>query len=111
MCDANDHCPATLLSPTLVIDSCDSGVPNHLVDDGCSFDDLIAQCRRGAKEAGSRAARPRGREWSVRGQRHPTGATGVQRCWSLMPINSLLPPAEFLAPVSLPVDRDRIRNL
>ena len=40
--DDEDACPDSDLSPTVVIDGCDSGVANHLFDDGCTISDLIA---------------------------------------------------------------------
>jgi hypothetical protein len=42
----NDAFPNSDLSPTVVIDSCDSGVPNDYVfPNGANFSDLIGQCR------------------------------------------------------------------
>jgi len=52
VCDATDQCPATLLTPTVVIDGCDSGVGNHLFSSGCNFGDQIAACGAGAKNHG-----------------------------------------------------------
>jgi predicted extracellular nuclease len=41
--DARDRCPHSVLSPTLILGECDSGVPNRLDDAGCSLsDDLLA---------------------------------------------------------------------
>jgi hypothetical protein len=45
VCDTIDACPATILTPTVVIDGCDSGVDNHLFAIGCNFGDEIAACR------------------------------------------------------------------
>jgi hypothetical protein len=56
VCDAADHCPATILTPTVVIDGCDSGVRNHLFPDGCNFGDRIAACRAGARNHGQFAS-------------------------------------------------------
>lgn len=39
-------------SATVVIDGCDSGVPNTLFANGCTISDLIAQCAAGAKNHG-----------------------------------------------------------
>lgn len=50
--DDDDQCPASDLSATVVIDGCDSGVPNLLFPDGCTISDLIAQCAAGAKNHG-----------------------------------------------------------
>jgi len=41
--DAEDQCPASELSPTVVIAGCDSGVENSLEDTGCTPADLIAE--------------------------------------------------------------------
>jgi hypothetical protein len=42
--DTEDECPDSDLSPTVVIDGCDSGVPNTLFPTGCTISDLIAKC-------------------------------------------------------------------
>ena len=52
VCNAEDQCPATILTPTVVIGTCDSGVGNYLLPDGCNFGDLIAQCLAGASNHG-----------------------------------------------------------
>jgi hypothetical protein len=52
VCDANDRCPGTILTPTVVIDSCDSGVGNALSSNGCNFGDQIAACRASARNHG-----------------------------------------------------------
>jgi alpha-tubulin suppressor-like RCC1 family protein len=48
-----DRCPASDLSATLVIDSCDSGVNNVLFEDGCTIADGIAACTVGAPNHGA----------------------------------------------------------
>jgi len=40
--DSEDQCVDSDLSPTVVIDGCDSGVPNILLTDGCTISDKIA---------------------------------------------------------------------
>jgi hypothetical protein len=50
--DDTDECPNSDLSPTVVIDGCDSGVPNTLFADGCTISDLIAHCAAGANNHG-----------------------------------------------------------
>jgi hypothetical protein len=50
--DDEDACPFSDLSNTVVIDGCDSGVENVLLDDGCTIADLIWQCADGAKNHG-----------------------------------------------------------
>jgi len=51
--DENDECDNSNLSLTVVIDGCDSGVANHLFEDGCTMADRIAAC---AEEAGNHGA-------------------------------------------------------
>jgi hypothetical protein len=41
--DADDECPDSELSPTIVVNGDDTGVENELVGDGCSLADLIAE--------------------------------------------------------------------
>ncbi len=41
--DEVDSCPDSSLIDTVVIDGCDSGVPNHLGENGCTMVDLIQQ--------------------------------------------------------------------
>lgn len=52
VCGDEDNCDNSDLSPTVVIDGCDSGVVNILFDDGCTISDLIAECAAGAKNHG-----------------------------------------------------------
>lgn len=41
--DPRDRCPHSVLSPTVILGECDSGVPNRLDETGCSLsDDLLA---------------------------------------------------------------------
>lgn len=47
-----DTCPNSDLSATVVIDGCDSGVPNTLFVNGCTISDLIAECARDAGNHG-----------------------------------------------------------
>ena len=42
--DCNDACPNSDTTPTIVIDGCDTGVENHLIDGGCTISDIIAEC-------------------------------------------------------------------
>lgn len=48
--DPDDECDISDLRLTVVIDGCDSGVANHLFDDGCTMADRIAEC---IEEAGN----------------------------------------------------------
>jgi len=50
--DDLDECSDSDLSETVVIDGCDSGVENILVEDGCTISDLIAELGEGAKNHG-----------------------------------------------------------
>jgi len=51
--DPDDACPNSDLAKTVVIDGCDSGVANHLFDDGCTMADRIAGCATGANNHGN----------------------------------------------------------
>ncbi|HEX5854920.1 MAG TPA: PA domain-containing protein [Thermoanaerobaculia bacterium] len=44
--------PHSDFSPTVVIDGCDSGVPNTFFTDGCTISDLINHCAAGARNHG-----------------------------------------------------------
>lgn len=44
ICDIDDACPDSDPTPTIVIDECDSGVGNHLFDNGCTMQDQLAEC-------------------------------------------------------------------
>jgi hypothetical protein len=47
-----DECPNSDLSATVVIDSCNSEVPNILFPSGCTISDLIGACAEGASNHG-----------------------------------------------------------
>jgi hypothetical protein len=47
-----DDCPNSHLNGTVIIDGCDSGVPNVLQPSGCTISDLIAECAAGATNHG-----------------------------------------------------------
>ncbi len=47
--DPDDACPNSDLAETVVIHGCDSGVANHLFDDGCTMADRIGECAAGAE--------------------------------------------------------------
>ena len=47
-----DDCPNSDLSATVVIDGCDSAVPNTVFPSGCTISDLIAACAEGARNHG-----------------------------------------------------------
>ncbi len=50
--DDLDACPHSDLSPSVVIDGCDSGVDNALFPDGCTISDLIDECAQDAGDHG-----------------------------------------------------------
>jgi hypothetical protein len=50
--DDEDACPDSDLNATVVIDGCDSGVENVLLEDGCTISDLILECADNAKNHG-----------------------------------------------------------
>ncbi len=50
--DAEDNCPESILTETIIIDSCNSGVLNVIFEGGCTMSDLIAQCSVEAKNHG-----------------------------------------------------------
>ena len=50
--DGDDACVFSDLTPTVVIDGCDSGTPNLLAADGCTFSDDIAELAAGAGNHG-----------------------------------------------------------
>ncbi|MDH3254142.1 MAG: family 16 glycosylhydrolase [Acidobacteriota bacterium] len=50
--DDDDFCALSDLSPTVTIDSCDSGVPNLMVDDGCNVVDAVSAFAAGADNHG-----------------------------------------------------------
>jgi hypothetical protein len=50
--DDEDECPDSDLSATVVIDGCNSEVPNTVFPSGCKISDLIAACAEGASSHG-----------------------------------------------------------
>lgn len=53
ICDGDDACPESDTSVTNVIDGCDSGVENLLLDGGCTMTDEIAECAASARNHGA----------------------------------------------------------
>ena len=51
--DDEDHCINSDLSETIVIRGRDTGVKNILFDSGCTMADLLAGCRKGARNHGA----------------------------------------------------------
>jgi hypothetical protein len=50
--DSFDQCPTSDRGPTVIINGCDSGVPNTLFTSGCTISDLIAGIASKAKNHG-----------------------------------------------------------
>ena len=50
--DDVDCGPNSNFAPTVVIGSCDSGVPNTFFTSGCTISDLITKCAAGARNHG-----------------------------------------------------------
>lgn len=50
--DAVDACPESVVTPTVVIDGCDSGTTNHVLANGCTISDEVAKCADGAGNHG-----------------------------------------------------------
>ena len=51
--DAEDACPNSDLRETVFVGTCDTMVPNHLFENGCTMADLIAAVAGQAKNHGS----------------------------------------------------------
>ncbi len=51
--DCIDDCPNSDLSATIVIAGCDTGVPNQMLERGCSMADHIAKAAAGARNHGA----------------------------------------------------------
>jgi len=50
--DPYDQCDESNLSELVVIDDCETGLANHLFDDGCTMMDRIGECEAGARNHG-----------------------------------------------------------
>lgn len=50
--DCEDECPYSDLTGTVIIDDCDTGVTNGLLEGGCTISDKIAECAAGATNHG-----------------------------------------------------------
>jgi len=50
--DADDLCPNSDVGETLVIDKCDTGIPNDVSDDGCTRADAVVACAEEARNQG-----------------------------------------------------------
>jgi len=52
LADDEDSCPNSVLGETIVFGSCDSGVENQGFDDGCTMQDMLAECAANAGHHG-----------------------------------------------------------
>jgi hypothetical protein len=50
--DSVDACPASVLTPTVIIAGCDSRVANQRFEDGCTLTDRVLECGNGSKNHG-----------------------------------------------------------
>jgi hypothetical protein len=50
--DDRDACPDSIMSDTVIIGDCNSGVVNNLFPDGCTLADLVQACADGARNHG-----------------------------------------------------------
>lgn len=80
--DPDDECENSDLSSTVVIDDCDSGVANHLFDDGCTMNDRIAACAEGARNhnAFRRCVKHLTKEWVREDLITPRERRSIRRC-------------------------------
>lgn len=80
--EADDACPDSDLSASIVIDQCDSGVENLLLEDGCTMADRIARCAEGASNYGEfvSCVAHLTNEWRGSGLINGQGKLRIQRC-------------------------------
>ncbi len=50
--DGSDVCPDSIQDATVIIEGCDSGVPNPVFASGCSITDLVLNCADSANNHG-----------------------------------------------------------
>jgi hypothetical protein len=50
--DETDRCIHSIMDSNVIIEDCDSGVKNSLMNEGCTMSDLIAMCPDGAENHG-----------------------------------------------------------
>jgi hypothetical protein len=51
--DCRDACPASTVGGSLIIAGCDTGLADHLFDDGCAMSDAITACADSATNHGA----------------------------------------------------------
>jgi len=80
--DDEDSCPGSDLRDGLMIADCDSGVSNHLADDGCTMTDQIGECEAEAAHHGEfvRCVVHLTRDWIHAGTIDQGDARAIRRC-------------------------------
>ena len=80
--DSDDACPGSILEETILIDGCDTGVTNHLLESGCTMSDLIAACLADANNHGQfvRCVSQLTNEWKENGLISGKEKGTIQRC-------------------------------
>jgi hypothetical protein len=81
--DDCDSCPDSDLAATIIIDGCDTRVPNRMLgDEGCTMADRVAECAEGARNHGVFVNRVAHlvNAWRHRGLINVRQATAIQRC-------------------------------
>ena len=77
-----DHCPESDLSATIAVNSCDTGVENQLLNNGCTISDRIAECAAGARNHGQFVSCVSDRTNELKHDGYITGKDkgAIQRC-------------------------------
>jgi len=81
--DDCDACPDSDRAATIVIDGCDTRVPNRMLgDEGCTMADRVAECAEGARNHGAFVNRVAHlvNAWRHRGLINIRQAAAIQRC-------------------------------
>jgi hypothetical protein len=75
-----DECPASNFSPAVLLGSCDPGVPNQVLDDGCTIADRIGACAVGVDDWDDRCVRETTRTLVDLGVLDNQQRVAVERC-------------------------------
>jgi hypothetical protein len=80
--DPDDECDISDLRSTTIIDGCDSGVANHLFNDGCTMADRIAECAADEGNHGNfvSCVAQLTHDWVEEGVITPRDKGPIQRC-------------------------------
>jgi len=81
--DDCDACPNSDLAATIVIDDCDTRVPNRMLgDEGCTMADRVAECAEGARNHGAFVNRVAhlANQWKRQGLISVRQAAAILRC-------------------------------